>query len=104
MLNIVIAQAQSASGGSGLGGMIFPFLLIGGMFFFMYRSQKKEQKRKQNMLDAVAVGDKIVTLGGIYGTVKNVKDKICMVEIAEKVKIEVDKIGIANVIKPEENK
>ncbi len=103
MLNIVIAQAASPAGGGGI-GMLIPFLLIGGMFFFMYRSQKKEQNRKQNMLDSVAVGNKIITLGGIYGVIKNVNDKTCMIEIADKVKVEIDKSGIGNVIKPEETK
>ena len=54
---------------------IVPFILIfGAMYFFMMRPEKKKQKAIKAMLDALKVGDRVLTIGGIYGTVTGVKD------------------------------
>ena len=71
--------------------MFMPIILIFlVMYFFMIRPQVKKQKEHQAMLDKIEKGDRIITSGGIYGKVVNVKDdkKTLVVEIAEKTRIE----------------
>ena len=55
---------------------IWPFILMGGIFYFMlWRPQKKEQQKRQNMLESLKKGDKIITIGGMYGTITNISEK-----------------------------
>jgi preprotein translocase subunit YajC len=72
-----------------------PFLLIIVVFyFFMIRPQMKRQKELRKYREALKKGDKIVTTGGIYGKVSEVKDDHIMMEIAENVKIRIDKSAV----------
>ena len=50
-------------------GMFFPLIIIGGMLFFMTRTQKKQQNERKQLLDSMAIGDKVVTIGGLHGIV-----------------------------------
>ena len=79
----------------GLGSM-FPFILIiVVMFFLMSRSQKKEQRRRQEMLDALKKGDEVVTAGGIHGKIAEIKEDVIVLEIAENVKISINKAAVS---------
>ena len=73
---LTAADPNAGSGGwEGLIGMLLPFvLIIGVMWFLMIRPQKKKEKAVKAMLDALKVGDRVLTIGGIYGTVTGVKD------------------------------
>ncbi len=64
------------------------------MWFFMIRPQRKQQKELQKFRDGLKKGDKIVTIGGIYGTVQEVKEKTLLIEIDNSVKIKVDKNSV----------
>ncbi|MCD8235263.1 MAG: preprotein translocase subunit YajC [Prevotellaceae bacterium] len=63
------------------------------VYFFMIRPQKKHQKEIQNFRNSLAVGSKIVTAGGIYGTVKDLNQggPYIVIEIANGVKIQIDR-------------
>ena len=61
------------------------------MWFFMIRPQKKQQKELQNFRDSLKKGDKVVTIGGIYGTVTEVKEDSVLIEVDNNVKIRVSK-------------
>ena len=61
------------------------------MWFFMIRPQKKQQKELQNFRDGLKKGDKVVTIGGIYGTVCEVKEGSVLMEVDSNVKIRVNK-------------
>ena len=61
------------------------------MYFFMIRPQKKQQKEIQKFRDSLAKGDKVVTIGGIFGTVVEVKEDSVLIEIDNGVKIRVSK-------------
>ncbi|MGX7023962.1 preprotein translocase subunit YajC [Vagococcus hydrophili] len=50
-------------------GFLFPLIIIGGMMFFMTRSQKKQQNQRQELLNSMKLGDEVVTIGGLYGVV-----------------------------------
>ncbi|SEJ12767.1 preprotein translocase subunit YajC [Propionispira arboris] len=67
-------------------------------YFLLYKPQKKEQKRRKEMLDNINKGNRIMTVGGIYGEITSIKDNIVTVKIADKVEIEVARSSInANV-------
>ncbi len=93
MTSLVLA-AQAAQGGSGLGGMIFMIVAIFViMWLFMVRPQQKRQKKIREFQNSLQEGSKVVTGGGIYGTVKRLDQarNTVDVEIAHGVVITVDK-------------
>ena len=80
--------------------MLIVFGLIFVIFYFMIiRPQQKRQKERQKMLDALEKGDKILTAGGIYGTVVGIEDKMVLVQIADNVKVKVDRGSVGSVLK-----
>jgi preprotein translocase subunit YajC len=80
--------------------MLIVFGLIFVIFYFMIiRPQQKRQKERQKMLDALEKGDKILTAGGIYGTVVGIEDKTVLVQIADNVKVKVDRGSVGSVLK-----
>lgn len=64
------------------------------MYFFMIRPQNKRQKEIQNFRKNLAVGQEVITAGGIYGKVKEIEDSVVVLEIASGVKIRIDKNSI----------
>ena len=82
---------------SGIMGMLPMILIIVVMFYLMYRGQKKEQKRRQDMISSVTKGAKIVTIGGIHGTIAEVKEESFVITIAANTNIEICKAAIASV-------
>mgnify|MGYP004447160841 CR=1 FL=1 len=64
------------------------------MWLFMIRPQQKKQKEMQQLRDALKKGDKVVTIGGIYGTVVDVKENTVLLEISDSVKIKCDKASL----------
>lgn len=83
------APAGAAGGGSMLWIMLIVMFVI--MYFFMIRPQNKKQKELANFRKQLAVGQKVVTSGGIYGTIKEIDDNSVSLEIATGVKVRVDK-------------
>lgn len=93
-------HAMAGSGTEQGGGIaaFLPFILIFAIiYFFMIRPQTKRQKEKQQMLDALEKGDKVVTIGGIHGTIAGLKQKGKMVvlKIDKNVEITVTRSAIA---------
>ena len=64
------------------------------MWLFMIRPQRKQQKELQKFREGLKKGDKVVTIGGIYGTVVEVKEKTLLLEVDSNVKIRVDKNSV----------
>jgi preprotein translocase subunit YajC len=92
LLNILL---QSQSGGLGsMNGILMIVLLFVIMYFFMIRPQQKKQKEIQKMREALKVGDKVITAGGVHGKIKDVSDKFFTVEIADGIKVKVDKVSV----------
>ena len=75
---------------------IIIMLLI--FYFLLYRPQKQAHDARNKMLDALKVGDRVITLGGIYGMIIAIKDEIVTVKIAEKVDVEVSRNAINGVV------
>ena len=88
-----ILQAVPAAGqqGGGWSMWIMLALIFVVMWFFMIRPQKKQQKELQNFRDSLKKGDKVVTIGGIYGTVAEIKEDSVLIEVDHNVKIRVSK-------------
>lgn len=77
---------------------VLPILLIVVMYFVMIRPQMKRQKEHRSMLDKLSKGDEVITNGGIAGTVADISDNFITVEIAEGVRVRVQKGAIGNVL------
>ena len=112
-----IAYAQSAGEVSGMDAMFrtfTPIILILVVFWFLIiRPQQKKQKEHQRMVDSLNKGDKIVTNGGIFGTIEKVGDDRITLEVASKVHINFErqqvsrmdkKSGVSNDEKEEDSK
>ena len=80
-------------------GMLPAILLMAGFYFLFIAPQRKKQKEHEKMLAALQSGDEIVTTGGIFGTITNVKDDRFVVRIADNTKIELGKGFVQTVAK-----
>lgn len=79
-------------------GMLPMILIIAAMFYLMWRGQAKERKKREAMLTSIKSGDKVITIGGIHGTVAEVKNDGFVIKIADNVKIEVTKNAVGSVV------
>ena len=87
----LLQAAPAAQQGGGWSMWIMLALIFVVMYFFMIRPQKKQQKELQNFRDGLKKGDKVVTIGGIYGTICEVKEGTVLMEVDNNVKIRVSK-------------
>ena len=84
------AGAEGGGGAGGLLGMLPMFVMLGLVFWFMIiRPQKKQQTQRKTMMEAIKRGDKIITSGGLFATVKDVKADRVVATIAENIKVEI---------------
>ncbi|MDR3251332.1 MAG: preprotein translocase subunit YajC [Tannerella sp.] len=96
IISFVILDAAPANGG-GEGsymGILMIVAMIAIFYFFMIRPQQKRQKDIQRAREAMKVGDRIVTAGGIHGKVKEIAEKYMLIEISEGVRIRVDRASV----------
>lgn len=104
------ANAQMATQGGSVVGLFLPMIIvIVIMYFLMIRPQRKREKEVQNMQNALCVGDKIVTIGGIVGKVAKIKDEFVYIEtsmpgVPEKAYIKMERSAIKEVTKKAEDK
>ena len=103
MLNFILLMGASP-GGSGQGNpfaLWLPIILIFAiMYFLIFRPQAKKQKQQRMMIDALRKGDKIITSGGIYGTIAGIKEKegTIIVKVDDNTKIEMVKSSVAQIV------
>ncbi len=70
---------------------LLPLILIIFVFyFFMIRPQMKKQKELRNFRQSLKVGDKIITAGGIYGKINDIKDNVVIIEVEDKMRLKID--------------
>ena len=94
---MLIAAATTTTGGGSSGGSAFFFLIIlalGAMWLIVIRPQRRKQKLQQGMQAELAVGDEVLTAGGVYGKVTRVDDDV-RVEIAPNVEVRLARRAIA---------
>ena len=91
-------MANTAPQGDAWGMIIYCLVIMGILYFFMIRPNKKRMAEYQKMLDSIGVGNRVL-VAGIYGIVKGIKEKTLEIEIAKGVVIEVNKNAVASVEK-----
>ncbi len=101
MSSLILMSADASGAGSTAGSMassIIMFVAIIAIFYFLiYRPQKKRDKEAKAMISAMKKGDRVVTIGGIHGTIITVKDKTVVVKVDDSARIEFSKEAISSV-------
>jgi preprotein translocase subunit YajC len=98
VVNMAYAQgaAGAAEAGSPMMSFVVPMIFMVVIFYFLLiRPQQKKAKEHKALLDNLKKGDRIITSGGMIGTIINIDDQIVNVEIADKVRIEMGRPYIA---------
>ncbi len=98
LIATLIPVAQANPPGMGMSTLLFPIILIAIMYFLMIRPQMKRQKEHKAMLEKISKGDEVLTSGGIAGVVTDIGDNFVTVEVADNVRIRVQKGAIGNVL------
>jgi preprotein translocase subunit YajC len=96
---LFIAQTAAPSPGGSMMSFLPIVLLFAAMYFLMIAPQRKKQKEHDKMLKALETGDEVVTSGGIYGQITNVKEDRFVIRVADNTKIEVGKGFISTVVR-----
>ncbi|MCD6170157.1 MAG: preprotein translocase subunit YajC [Candidatus Latescibacteria bacterium] len=102
-----MATQGGTTGGGGGFAFLIPFILIFLVFYLLLiLPQQKKQKAHQAMLNSLSKGDRVVTVGGLYGTIVGMKDgnSIVVLKIADNIKVEVSKSSIAGLVKTKERR
>lgn len=100
----LIGMTPQGTGGGGMTSTLIMFALIIVIFYFMIlRPQQKRQKDRQKLLEAVQKGDKIITVGGMHGTVVGLEEKTLLVQISDNVKVKFEKTAVSTVIRAGDN-
>jgi preprotein translocase subunit YajC len=96
MINMFLQAAAPAAGaaGGGMSLLLMLALMFLVMWLFMIRPQRQQQKKLEEMRNSLKKGDKVVTAGGIYGTVADVDERTVLVKVDGEVKLRVDKSSI----------
>ncbi len=99
MLEIAFAMAPPSDGAEGGGGSLLalfpPMIMMFLIFYFvLIRPQKKKQDEQRQMMDNLKEGDNVVTLSGIHGTIKKLKDDLVHLQISDNVRIKINRASI----------
>lgn len=93
----LLLMAQPAGEGNALISLLPLIVIIAIFYFLIIRPQKKRENERKEMIAAVSKNDKIVTVGGVHGTVTQVDEASVLVQVDSNVKLRIDKNAIANV-------
>ncbi|MCX8058189.1 MAG: preprotein translocase subunit YajC [Spirochaetes bacterium] len=108
LLNIMLMAAptgtQGTSGSGNLLSLFLPFIVIMVLFYILLViPQKRQEKKHQEMVNALEKGDKVITSGGIHGTVVSTKENTVIVKVDDSTSIEFSKSAIVYVEKKQNN-
>ena len=99
LISDAMAQAPAAaSQGAGFEGLILPIGLIIILYFFMIRPQVKRQKEHKKLVEALAKGDEVQTMGGMMGKITDIGENFVKIEVADKVVVTVRRSAIEAVM------
>jgi len=104
------ALAQEGTGGGqppAAGDMLSRWLMMMAMIFFVFyflviRPQQKQRKEHEQKINSLSKGDRVMTSGGLYGSIVGIKETVAVLKIAENVKVEVSKNAINHVLGKDE--
>ena len=98
-LLLAMAPQGGQQGGGGMVSTLIMFAAIFAIFYFMIiRPQQKKAKEKQRLLDSLQKGDKIVTSGGIHGTIAGLEEKTILLDIGNNVKMKIERSAIGQTV------
>ncbi len=96
------ANGQAASGVGGMFATLMPFILIFVIFYFLLiLPQRKKQKEHRQMIENLKNGDKVITTGGIYGTITRLKKSYVEIEAANQVRLRIQRGNISGLRREE---
>ncbi|MGF7045923.1 preprotein translocase subunit YajC [Paenibacillus sp. DS2015] len=97
----MLLAAGSTGGGAGsLVQLLWPFVLMFAIFYFLLiRPQQKKQKKRTSMLSSLQKGDKVVTIGGLHGTIMEITDDIIVLRVNDVTKLTFDRSAISQGIR-----
>ena len=99
-----IALLQSTGGGAAAIVQFLPIIAIGLVFYFLVIAPANKQRRKtQEMISSLKKGDRVVTTGGIYGTVQGVEPEVVYLKIADNVKVKLARSAVSGVVTGDES-
>jgi preprotein translocase subunit YajC len=102
MIDFAYAMAPSPGGGGNGGGIMSVLPLMIGMFAIMYfliiRPQQKQRRERENLLRAIKKGDRVVTTGGLYGTVVGLSEHTVTLKVADQVKLDFERGAIGRIV------
>jgi len=93
--SILLMAPQNQEGGGGFGSLIFLLLIIVIFYLFFIRPQMKRSKEQKKFRENLKKGDKIVTIGGVHGKIVDVQETTFTIEVAENVRLKIEKSAIA---------
>lgn len=97
-----IITMMPQGGDAGGGGLISTLIMFGAIFLIFYfmiiRPQQKRAKEKEKMLSAMDKGDKVVTSGGMHGTIAGLDDKTVLLQVADNVKLKFERSAISTIL------
>jgi len=79
------------------GSLLYIVVLFAILYFLMIRPQQQRQKKLQEMINNLKVDDRVITVGGIHGTIVKIKDNTLILRVADNVRIEFQKNAVAQV-------
>jgi len=104
VLPLLMAPPAAGAEAAGPGGLLTSFLpliaIIGIFYFLIIRPQSKKRKETEKMLSALKKGDRVVTIGGLHGTVQNVKETTVIIKADDNVKLEFLRSAVSTVVTP----
>jgi preprotein translocase subunit YajC len=98
------AATQGQGGGNPMSLIFMIIAIFAVMYFLMIRPQQRQKRQHQDMLGQLSKGDKIVTTGGLHGTVAGVKDTTVILKVADNVKVEVNRSSIGQIVSSKSSK
>src|SRR5260221_9554170 len=90
----ILAMASPPGGGNPLLGLLPAALILGIFYFILLMPMRRRQKKVQEFLAALKVGDRVVTSGGVFATITRIGDDSLQVQIAERVRIEISRNAV----------
>ena len=95
--------AMAPQGGDASGSLVSTIVMFGAIFVIFYfmiiRPQQKRSKERQKMLSNIAKGDKVVTSGGMHGTIAGLDEKTVLLDVGDKIKLKFDRSAVSQVLK-----
>ena len=105
-MNYLLAMAPSG-GGNGGSGFISTIIMFGAIFLIFYfmiiRPQQKRAKEREKLLSNLQKGDKVVTSGGLHGTIAGLDEKTVLLQVSDNIKMKFERSAITNVIASKES-